>query len=98
MKKFKTILRQIYLIPVYLYKGLLSPYMGGSCIYSPSCSTYMVQAVAKHGIFKGTALGIVRISRCSRSYLGGIDPVPDEFSLEIIKKNKIIFKRHKKKH
>ncbi|MBK5201977.1 MAG: membrane protein insertion efficiency factor YidD [Spirochaetaceae bacterium] len=98
MKKIKSILRQIYLIPVYLYKGLLSPYMGGSCIYFPSCSTYMTQAVAKHGILKGTVLGIIRISRCSRGYLGGSDPVPEEFSLEIIKKNKIIFKRHRKNH
>lgn len=95
MKKLKSILRQIFLIPVYLYKGLLSPYMGGSCIYSPTCSTYFMESVSKHGIIKGTTLGVARIARCSRNYMGGPDPVPEEFSFEIIKKNKIIFKRHK---
>jgi len=96
MKKLKNILRQIYLIPVYLYKGVLSPYIGGSCIYSPTCSTYFQQAVSKHGIFKGTVLGVIRIFRCSRFYIGGYDPVPEEFSLEVIKKNNIIFKRNRK--
>jgi hypothetical protein len=98
MSKLKSILRQIFLIPIYLYKGILSPYIGGSCIYSPSCSTYFMEAVAKHGILKGTTLGVCRIARCSRSYMGGHDPVPEIFSFEIIKKNKIIFKRHNKKN
>ncbi|MGD1820686.1 MAG: membrane protein insertion efficiency factor YidD [Pleomorphochaeta sp.] len=96
MKKIKKLLRQIYLIPVYLYKGILSPYIGGSCIYSPTCSTYFLQAVSKHGIIKGTILGVVRILRCSRFYIGGIDPVPEEFSLEVIKKNNTIFKRRRR--
>jgi putative membrane protein insertion efficiency factor len=95
MKKISKILQALYLIPVYLYKGVLSPYMGGSCIYSPSCSTYFVQAVSKHGIIKGTLLGVIRIFRCSRFYMGGSDPVPEEFSFEQIKKSNIIFKRRK---
>lgn len=95
MSKIKSIIRQIFLIPIYLYKGLLSPYIGGSCIYTPSCSSYFMEAVAKHGIIKGTTLGVCRIARCSRNYIGGPDKVPEEFSFEIIKKNKIIFKRHK---
>ena len=95
MSKLKSIIRQIFLIPIYLYKGILSPYMGGSCIYSPTCSSYFMEAVAKHGIIKGTTLGIFRIARCSRNYMGGPDPVPEEFSFKTIKKNKIIFKRHK---
>ncbi len=83
-------------MPVYLYKGVISPYIGGSCIYHPTCSTYFINAVDKHGIIKGTILGVVRIFRCSRFYIGGYDPVPEEFSFEIIKKNNTIFKRNKK--
>jgi putative component of membrane protein insertase Oxa1/YidC/SpoIIIJ protein YidD len=56
-----------------------------------------MEAVSKHGILKGTALGVSRIARCSRNYMGGPDPVPEKFSFEIIKKNRIIFKRHKNK-
>lgn len=97
MNRIKKLLHSIYLIPIYLYKGILSPYIGGSCIYSPTCSTYFINAVRKHGIIKGTILGIVRIFRCSRFYLGGYDPVPEEFSLEIIKKNNTIFRRRKHK-
>jgi len=95
MHKLNEILKQIYLIPVFLYKGLLSPYMGGSCIYSPTCSTYFVKAVHKHGIAKGTILGIARITRCSRRYLGGFDPVPEEFSLSRLKYDRKVFRRHK---
>ena len=95
MKKISKILRALYLIPVYLYKGVLSPYMGGSCIYSPSCSTYFVNAVSKHGVIKGTILGVSRIFRCSRFYMGGHDPVPEEFSFKQIKNSNTIFKRRK---
>lgn len=95
MNKIKKIFESIYLIPIYLYKGILSPYIGGSCIYNPTCSTYFIQAVRKHGVIKGSILGFIRIFRCSRFYLGGPDPVPDEFSFETIKKNNTIFKRHK---
>ncbi|MDC7238037.1 MAG: membrane protein insertion efficiency factor YidD [Sphaerochaetaceae bacterium] len=97
MIRLLKILRFIYLIPVYLYKGILSPYIGGSCIYSPTCSTYFSQAVSKHGILKGTVLGVIRIARCSKFYIGGYDPVPETFSFEEIKKNNIIFKRRKEK-
>ncbi|MCH3917005.1 MAG: membrane protein insertion efficiency factor YidD [Spirochaetia bacterium] len=96
MQNLRNILRQVYLIPVYLYKGLLSPYMGGSCIYSPTCSTYFVNAVAKHGIIRGTIMGIARITRCSRHYLGGNDPVPDTFSWSRFRYDRKVFRRKRK--
>ena len=88
------ILRQIYLIPVYLYKGLLSPFFGGqACLYHPTCSTYMVQAVLKHGILKGTILAIFRIGRCNRAFWGGEDPVPERFSWQEIKNGYVVFRK-----
>lgn len=46
------------------------------CRYNPSCSEYAAQAVNKYGVYKGVALGIRRILRCSPFTTGGYDPVP----------------------
>lgn len=91
----KRLLRQIFLIPVYLYKGLLSSFGGPCCRYTPSCSTYFVEAVLKHGIFKGTILGFARLFRCNGRYLGGPDPVPDEFSFKEMKEKYRIYRKPK---
>ncbi|MDD7271704.1 MAG: membrane protein insertion efficiency factor YidD [Spirochaetales bacterium] len=90
----KKILTQIFLIPVYFYRLYLSPIMGhGKCRYIPTCSEYFVKAVEKHGIIKGTILGFARIGRCRKSFLGGVDNVPESFSFEQIKKDYIVFKK-----
>uniref|UniRef100_UPI004047BAD0 membrane protein insertion efficiency factor YidD n=2 Tax=Polynucleobacter sp. TaxID=2029855 RepID=UPI004047BAD0 len=48
-----------------------------SCIYSPTCSTYMFLCISRFGVFKGIKLGISRLLRCRGSkYDGGYDPVP----------------------
>lgn len=72
----KTITRHIFLLPVYAYKSFISPLTPPSCRYTPTCSTYMVQAVMKYGIFKGGWLGIKRILRCNPWGGSGYDPVP----------------------
>lgn len=46
------------------------------CIYEPSCSHYMVDAITMHGVLKGVALGLWRICRCHPFAKGGYDPVP----------------------
>ncbi len=80
-----NILKELYLIPVYLYKGIISPFTAPSCRYEPSCSTYFLEAVKKFGILRGTILGVVRIARCRKSFFGGPDPIPEEFSFKRIK-------------
>lgn len=65
---------------VRLYQKWISPLFPPSCRYRPTCSTYMIEAVEKHGI-KGVLMGIARILRCHPFVEGGEDPVLDEFTL-----------------
>ncbi|MFA7371754.1 MAG: membrane protein insertion efficiency factor YidD [Sphaerochaetaceae bacterium] len=100
MSKFKTgvlrVLREIALIPTHLYRVVISPLFPPSCIYTPSCSAYMVQAVRRFGVFKGTFMGLARISRCHRHlFLGGPDPIPEEFSCKAVKEPYTIFRKRK---
>lgn len=93
----RDIVRKIYLLPVKGYQKFLSPFMGGQCLYSPSCSHYFTDAVLKHGIIKGTILGSARICRCSRYYTGGLDEVPQNFSFKEIRSTNAQFRRRKRK-
>lgn len=85
------ILRTVWLAPVFVYRKLISPLLGPNCRYSPTCSAYMIEAVRKHGILKGTLLGTSRILRCSGLYTGGYDPVPDHFSFKEINETRRSF-------
>ncbi len=58
------------------YQHLISPLMGPSCRYSPTCSEYARQAVVKYGVFKGLWLGVKRVLRCHPWHEGGYDPLP----------------------
>jgi putative membrane protein insertion efficiency factor len=58
-----------------VYQLVASPFPS-SCRYSPSCSTYMLEAVRRHGALKGTWLGIKRLGRCHPFGGSGFDPVP----------------------
>ncbi|HMW37917.1 MAG TPA: membrane protein insertion efficiency factor YidD [Saprospiraceae bacterium] len=71
-----SILRWLVKGPVRLYQILLSPMLGKNCRYNPTCSNYMLQAVDEWGLFKGTWLGLRRISRCHPWGGSGDDPVP----------------------
>ncbi|MGE5483635.1 MAG: membrane protein insertion efficiency factor YidD [Ignavibacteriales bacterium] len=59
-----------------LYQKALSPYIGRTCRYYPTCSEYMSEAVRKYGAAKGIALGLRRLARCHPFGRGGYDPVP----------------------
>jgi putative membrane protein insertion efficiency factor len=58
------------------YKRFLSPLLPPMCRFEPTCSIYMMQAIEKYGPFRGTWLGIRRLSRCHVFNPGGWDPVP----------------------
>ncbi|NLR08727.1 MULTISPECIES: membrane protein insertion efficiency factor YidD [Lactobacillaceae] len=63
------------------YQRFISPLFPPTCRYYPTCSTYMLQALDKHGAIKGGLMGIARILRCHPFVHGGVDPVPDHFTL-----------------
>lgn len=63
------------------YKKLISPIFPPSCRYYPTCSTYMIDAIRKHGAFLGLIMGLGRIFRCHPFIRGGYDPVPDHFTI-----------------
>lgn len=58
------------------YQLLISPMLGPTCRYYPSCSAYAVQALQVHGAFKGTWLAGRRLLRCHPWSPGGVDHVP----------------------
>ncbi len=68
--------RRIFLLPVFFYKGFISPLFPPVCRFTPTCSQYAVEAVMKHGIFKGSWLAVKRICRCRPGGGSGYDPVP----------------------
>ena len=70
------ILSFILVIPIKLYQILISPLIEPNCRYHPTCSQYSIEAINKHGPFKGTWLAIKRISSCHPWGGSGHDPVP----------------------
>lgn len=59
-----------------LYQLIISPLIGSNCRYTPSCSTYSIDALKKHGLMKGGKLSIKRILSCHPFGKSGYDPVP----------------------
>ena len=59
---------------VRLYQIVLSPLMGKSCRFTPTCSSYFIKAVKKYGPLKGAWKGLLRICRCHPFNPGGFDP------------------------
>lgn len=77
MNRVRTVVRWVAVLPILLYRWFISPMLPAACNYTPSCSRYAVDAVLKHGVWRGLVMGAMRIGRCSARYHGGEDPVPD---------------------
>ncbi len=67
---------------IFFYKIIISPAYPASCKYTPSCSSFMLIAIKKHGLIRGFFMGIKRISRCNAKASGGYDPVKENIKGE----------------
>jgi len=69
---------RLVLVPlIRVYRWFLSPLLGPSCRFQPSCSVYAEEAIQRHGALRGGWLTLKRLGRCHPFCQGGIDPVPE---------------------
>jgi putative membrane protein insertion efficiency factor len=59
---------------VRLYQLAISPWLGRNCRFHPTCSQYLIGAVQKYGVLRGSIKGMFRILRCHPWHPGGEDP------------------------
>ncbi len=69
-------IRRFFILCIRGYKKFLSPLLGDNCRFYPTCSTYAIQALERHGACKGSILAVWRILRCNPFGKPGFDPVP----------------------
>lgn len=70
-------MRRILIALIKAYRLLLSPFLAPSCRYSPTCSSYGLEAIEKHGALRGSWLTLRRLLRCHPWGGSGYDPVPE---------------------
>jgi len=76
VKSVKQILSFPFIALIKIYQLIISPWMGPSCRYTPTCSQYGIEALKKYGPLKGGWLTVKRILRCNPWGGHGHDPVP----------------------
>ncbi len=69
-------MKKMLIALVKLYRFFLSPWLGSSCRFTPTCSAYALDALAWHGAIRGSYLTVCRLARCHPLCAGGCDPVP----------------------
>ncbi len=75
-KEALRLLGWLLILPIRFYQRFISPLTPATCRFTPSCSHYAVEAIRKHGPFKGLVLALWRILRCNPWGGSGYDPVP----------------------
>ena len=74
-------MKYIFMGFIKVYKKIISPLFPPCCKYHPTCSSYALEALKKHGFIKGGWLAVWRILRCNPWSNGGIDYVPDKVDI-----------------
>jgi putative membrane protein insertion efficiency factor len=81
-----NILTHILIVLIKGYKLIISPYLGPSCRYLPTCSEYSIEALKTYGFLKGSLMSLKRILSCHPiKFLGGgegFDPVNKEMKIK----------------
>jgi uncharacterized protein len=60
-----------------LYQRFVSPSLGRNCRFAPTCSSYAIEALTRHGVGRGGWMALRRLGRCQPLAEGGYDPVPE---------------------
>jgi uncharacterized protein len=76
MKTVQKILIFPFIALIRFYQLCISPFTPATCRYTPTCSSYTLEALKKHGLIKGGWLGLKRILSCHPWGKSGYDPVP----------------------
>lgn len=66
----------LLVLPIRFYQLCISPLFPAACRFTPTCSQYAIEALRRHGPFRGSLLAIRRICRCHPWGGSGYDPVP----------------------
>merc|ERR1711991_1272513 len=74
---FNSLLAQLMLSVIGFYRRFISPMIGPRCRFTPTCSAYGLEAIHRHGPWRGGWLTIKRLLRCHPFTPCGCDPVPD---------------------
>ncbi|MBO5779694.1 MAG: membrane protein insertion efficiency factor YidD [Muribaculaceae bacterium] len=75
-KSLSTFASRILILPIRFYQLCISPLLPPACRYTPTCSQYAIEALRKHGPFRGSWMALKRILRCHPWGSSGYDPVP----------------------
>ena len=70
--------RYLLIIPIKVYQLVLSPILGPRCRFQPTCSSYAIEALQKHGLIQGFKYTIKRLLKCHPWGGQGFDPVPEK--------------------
>ena len=68
-------IKLFFIIPIKIYQLLLSPLIGKSCRFEPTCSSYSIESINRYGVIKGVSLSLKRILKCHPWGDSGYDPV-----------------------
>jgi hypothetical protein len=68
-------MKRVFVLLIRFYQLAISPLLGAHCRYTPTCSSYAIQAIEKYGAVKGGLMAVKRICRCHPFHKGGYDPV-----------------------
>jgi putative membrane protein insertion efficiency factor len=69
-------MKHILIAAIRAYRYMLSPWWGGQCRFTPTCSEFASQAIDQYGAVRGSWLAMCRVGRCHPWHAGGYDPVP----------------------
>ncbi len=80
-------IRSLLMMIVRGYRLFLSPWLGSSCRFEPTCSVYSLHALESHGAARGSYLTLRRLARCHPWCVGGHDPVPQHLFTSLSSSN-----------